>query len=102
MRRSTTGATSCAILELWNHAAVDQWRVMLLSSSSAPVAAIASHTLLLFLLQLGLLLLLAMALGRLAVRLGMPALVGELLVGVILGPSLLAWAAPDFQRWLFP
>ncbi|WP_030922009.1 cation:proton antiporter [Streptosporangium amethystogenes] len=75
---------------------------MLLSSSSAPVAAIASHTLLLFLLQLGLLLLLAMALGRLAVRLGMPALVGELLVGVILGPSLLAWAAPDFQRWLFP
>ncbi|MGI5159885.1 cation:proton antiporter [Microbispora sp. CA-102843] len=73
-----------------------------LSAPMAPMAPIAAPTLLIFLLQVGLLLMLALALGRLATRLGMPALVGELFVGVILGPSFLAWAAPDLQRWLFP
>ncbi|WP_285777474.1 cation:proton antiporter [Microtetraspora sp. NBRC 13810] len=44
----------------------------------------------------------AIALGRLAMRFGMPAVVGELSVGVILGPSFLAHVAPDFSQWLFP
>ncbi|MFF4192048.1 cation:proton antiporter [Nonomuraea sp. NPDC001831] len=48
-----------------------------------------AHELLVFMLQLGLLLGLAVLLGRLAVRLRMPAIVGELTVGVLLGPSLL-------------
>jgi Kef-type K+ transport system membrane component KefB len=69
---------------------------------AAPIAPIAAHNLLIFLLQVGLLLALALALGRLATRFGMPAVVGELFVGVILGPSLLAWVAPDIQSWLFP
>ncbi|MEV4093920.1 cation:proton antiporter [Streptosporangium saharense] len=71
-------------------------------SSGAPVAPIAAHNLLVFLLQVGLLLLLALALGRLATRFGMPAVVGELFVGVILGPSFLAHVAPDLHTWLFP
>jgi Kef-type K+ transport system membrane component KefB len=71
-------------------------------SLPAPVAPIAAHSLLVFLLQVGLLLLLAVVFGRLAARFGMPAVVGELFVGVVLGPSLLAWAAPGLHGWLFP
>jgi len=71
-------------------------------SLAAPIAPIAANNLLIFLLQVGLLLLLAVVLGRLASRFGMPAVVGELLVGVVLGPSFLAWAAPGLHNWLFP
>ncbi|MFC4056735.1 cation:proton antiporter [Planomonospora corallina] len=63
---------------------------------------IAAHSLLVFLLQVGLLLALALLLGRLAMRFGMPTVVGELLVGVILGPSFLARLAPGLHAWLFP
>ncbi|WP_326695966.1 cation:proton antiporter [Streptomyces sp. NBC_01754] len=61
-----------------------------------------SHSLLVFLLQVGLLLLSAIVLGRLAARIGMPSIVGELTAGVFLGPSLLGWAAPDLSAWLLP
>jgi Kef-type K+ transport system membrane component KefB len=61
-----------------------------------------AHQLLIFVLQVGLLLMLAVLLGRLAVRLGMPAIVGELAVGVLLGPSLLAHVAPAVSDWLLP
>ncbi|KZB80188.1 cation:proton antiporter [Amycolatopsis regifaucium] len=74
----------------------------MLLSLPAPIAPIAAHSLLVFLLQVGSLLLLAVVFGRLAVRFGMPAVVGELLVGVLLGPSLLAWAVPGLHGWLFP
>jgi Kef-type K+ transport system membrane component KefB len=66
------------------------------------VASPSGHSLLVFVLQIGVLLLLAMLLGRLAQRLGMPAIVGELGAGVLLGPSLLANAAPGLAEWLFP
>jgi Kef-type K+ transport system membrane component KefB len=68
----------------------------------APVAPIGSHQLLVFLLQISLLLGLALLLGRLSVRLGMPALVGELSAGVLLGPSLLGKLAPGLSGWLLP
>ncbi|MDQ1644442.1 MAG: hypothetical protein QOJ50_626 [Cryptosporangiaceae bacterium] len=70
--------------------------------TAAPVAPIAAHDLLVFLLQVGLLLLLATCLGRLAIRLRLPAVVGELSVGVLLGPTLLAHVAPAVSGWLFP
>ncbi|MET1073837.1 MAG: cation:proton antiporter, partial [Umezawaea sp.] len=69
---------------------------------AAPVSPIGAHQMLVFLLQIGLLLGLAFALGRLAVRFKMPALVGELTAGVLLGPSLLAHVAPAFSAWLLP
>jgi Kef-type K+ transport system membrane component KefB len=34
--------------------------------------------------------------------LGQPQVVGEMIAGVILGPSLLGWLAPDLQHTLFP
>ncbi|RSN46113.1 cation/H(+) antiporter [Amycolatopsis sp. WAC 04197] len=67
-----------------------------------PVAPISAHAMLLFLLQLGLLLGLAFALGRLAIRLKMPAVVGELTAGVLIGPSVLAHLAPGLSGWLLP
>jgi len=71
-------------------------------ASPAPVAPLASHQLLLFLLQAGVLLLLATILGRLAQRFGLPAVVGELLTGVLLGPSLLSQLVPSVGHWLLP
>ena len=69
---------------------------------TVPVAPIGAHQMLVFLLQLGLLLGAALVLGRLAARLGMPAVVGELTAGVLLGPSLLGHAAPALSGWLLP
>lgn len=57
--------------------------------------------LLLLSLQLGVLLGLALALGRLAIRLGTSAVVGELAAGVLLGPMLLGNLAP-LADWLLP
>jgi Kef-type K+ transport system membrane component KefB len=70
--------------------------------SAAPIAPINSHQTMILLLQIGLLLGLALILGRLAQRAGMPAIVGELSAGVLLGPSLLAHAAPGLSGWLLP
>ncbi|WP_344597500.1 cation:proton antiporter [Actinomadura vinacea] len=55
-----------------------------------------------FLLQVGTLLMLAFLLGRLAMRFGMPAIVGELCAGVLMGPSILQQAAPGLGDWLLP
>ncbi|MFD3590342.1 cation:proton antiporter [Streptomyces sp. NPDC058683] len=40
--------------------------------------------------------------AQLLKRLGQPPVVGEILVGILLGPSLLGWLWPDAQGWLFP
>lgn len=66
------------------------------------VPPVSSHSLLIFLLQCGVLLGLALALGRLGNRVGFPSIVGELLAGVIAGPSLLGHTLPRFEHWLFP
>lgn len=50
-----------------------------------------------FLLSLLLMLLLAKILAQLCWRLGLPAVVGELSSGLILGPSLLGWVTPHPQ-----
>jgi len=70
--------------------------------SVAPIAPIGAHQLLVYLLQIGMLLSLALVLGGLSQRLGMPAVVGELCAGVLLGPSLLAHLAPGLSAWLLP
>ncbi|CAL9674490.1 Na(+)_H(+)-K(+) antiporter GerN (plasmid) [Streptomyces sp. enrichment culture] len=67
-----------------------------------PVPPIGAHPLLIFLLQVGVLLLAAILLGRLATRARLPAIVGELSAGVLLGPSLFGWLAPKAADWLLP
>ncbi|CAL9449214.1 cation:proton antiporter [Streptomyces sp. enrichment culture] len=73
-----------------------------MSVAASVVQPLPSHALMLLLLQVGVLLLCALLLGRLAERLGMPAVVGELTAGVLLGPSLLFHVAPGVGNWLFP
>ena len=70
--------------------------------ATGPVPSIASHQLVVLLAEVGLLLLLAFLLGRLAMRLKMPAIVGELCAGVLVGPSVLAQLAPSVSAWLLP
>jgi len=71
-------------------------------SVADPIPPLGGHALLLLLLQLGLLGSTAVLVGRLAARLSMPAVVGELLAGVLLGPSLLGYAWPALSGRLFP
>ena len=59
------------------------------------------HQTLVLLVQLAALIGVARALGGLMKRLGQPAVVGELLAGVILGPSILGGVAPSLYDWLF-
>ncbi len=60
-----------------------------------------SH-ILLFLLQLIVLLGVARIFGALCEEAGIPALAGEILAGVVLGPTLFGRLAPGAQAWLFP
>jgi len=53
-------------------------------------------------LQVSLLLLSARALGELAQRLGQPSVVGEILAGIVLGPSLLSSFFPALGYWIVP
>lgn len=51
---------------------------------------------------LGTLLAVARCLGEVAKRYHQPAVVGEILAGVLLGPTVLGALAPDWSAWLFP
>lgn len=55
-----------------------------------------------FILQMFIVLLVARLLGEAAERAGFVPIVGELLTGVVLSPSLLGWVAPDVFAVLFP
>lgn len=71
-------------------------------AGSVPLPPLGDHELLLFWCQL-LVLLAGARLGGYALRLiGQPRVVGELLAGVALGPSLLGQVWPRGWQWLFP
>jgi Kef-type K+ transport system membrane component KefB/nucleotide-binding universal stress UspA family protein len=65
--------------------------------SSAP-----HHDIFLLVLQVAVLLLVARALGEIATRFGQPSVVGEILAGILLGPSLLAGAIPFINELIIP
>lgn len=67
-----------------------------------PFAAAPHDDVLAFLVQVGILLFTARVLGTVARRMGQPPVLGEILAGVILGPSLLAGLAPGIEAWLVP
>ncbi|MGP3953419.1 cation:proton antiporter [Streptomyces sp. 7N604] len=70
--------------------------------AQTPVEPLPATQSLIFLLQVGLLLALAHAMGRLAMKCAMPSVVGELCVGIVLGPTLLQLMLPEVSWWLFP
>ncbi len=55
-----------------------------------------------FLLQIGVMLLLARALGDLMKRIGQASVIGELVAGVLLGPSILGAISPVAYAFVFP
>jgi Kef-type K+ transport system membrane component KefB len=55
-----------------------------------------------FLVELIALMLVGRLLGEAMQRLGQPAVIGQLLAGIALGPSVLGWLWPDLQHWIFP
>ena len=56
----------------------------------------------LLILQIGTILIVARLVGWLFGKLHQPRVVGEMLAGFLLGPSLLGWLAPDISLALFP
>jgi Kef-type K+ transport system membrane component KefB/nucleotide-binding universal stress UspA family protein len=60
------------------------------------------HFLLTFILQLAVILVAARVVGLLFRLIRQPQVVGEMAAGILLGPSLLGWAAPEVSAWLFP
>ncbi len=77
----------------------------MIASMIAPMIAYVApseHQILVFLVQIAVLLAAARVLGQLFRRIGQPSVVGELLAGVLLGPSVLGQMAPGVFDWLFP
>ena len=56
----------------------------------------------LLILQIALLMALGRGLGEIMQRIGQPSVMGELLAGIILGPSLFGWIWPEAQASIFP
>lgn len=79
--------------------------VTLISAASSAFAAAGnthSPSELLFVAQLVVLMLVGRLLGEAMLRIKQPAVMGELLAGLVLGPSLLGVVFPQFQHMLFP
>jgi Kef-type K+ transport system membrane component KefB len=73
------------------------------TSAAAPgLLGTERHFLPVLLLQIGVILIVARATGAIFRRLHQPQVVGEMIAGILLGPSLLGWLAPDLFGVLFP
>ena len=55
-----------------------------------------------FLAEIIALLVCGRVLGEVMTRIGQPAVMGQLIAGILLGPSILGAIWPEFQHWLFP
>src|SRR6202165_2583423 len=55
-----------------------------------------------FLFQIMALIFVGRLLGEMFQRMGQPAVTGQLIAGILLGPTVLGLLWPDFQHWLFP
>jgi Kef-type K+ transport system membrane component KefB len=65
-------------------------------------AAEFDRLLLLLTVQIGVIIGLARLLGTLVQRVRQPQVIGEIIAGIVLGPSLLGWVAPGVANALFP
>jgi Kef-type K+ transport system membrane component KefB len=68
---------------------------------TAPIENL-NHPLGILLVQLVVIILVARGMGKLFRRIGQPSVLGEVVAGILLGPSLLGWIYPVAQTFLFP
>jgi Kef-type K+ transport system membrane component KefB len=55
-----------------------------------------------FFLQIAVMLFTALLFGQLMRKIHFPAVIGELIGGIVLGPTIWGWISPGTQLWLFP
>ncbi len=60
------------------------------------------HPLAILLAQIIIIIITARILGRLCQKLGQPKVIGEIIAGILLGPSLFGMLYPEFSAWIFP
>lgn len=72
------------------------------SSFVASLQTALQHPLAIFLLQLVLIILASRLFGYLFRKMGQPGVMGEIIAGIILGPSLMGWLTPGFSAFIFP
>jgi Kef-type K+ transport system membrane component KefB/nucleotide-binding universal stress UspA family protein len=90
-------ATMALALGFWTAA----WLVLSTGLAAAQVNTASSSEIVLV-AELVTLILLGRLLGEAMQRIGQPAVMGQLLAGILLGPSVLGHIWPDLQHWLFP
>src|ERR1700686_620208 len=64
--------------------------------------ALAPLNLLTLVLQIAVILLASRIVGMLFKKIRQPQVIGEMVAGILLGPSLLGWAAPALSKAIFP
>jgi Kef-type K+ transport system membrane component KefB/nucleotide-binding universal stress UspA family protein len=106
MRSATTylllGAAPFVLLLLILSAGGDLVARVPAAASAPGLVGTEPHFLPVLLLQIGAILIVARATGAIFRRLHQPQVVGEMVAGILLGPSLLGWVAPDLFGALFP
>jgi Kef-type K+ transport system membrane component KefB/nucleotide-binding universal stress UspA family protein len=73
-----------------------------LSAAEQPATTASGNSEALFIVQIVLLLLVGRLLGEAMQRIGQPAVIGQLIAGIVLGPSIFGAIWPDAQRAIFP
>jgi nucleotide-binding universal stress UspA family protein len=95
--RHSAGAIACALAVLTLFSAFDP-ALAAAAGATGPVSS--SETI--FVVQIGLLLLVGRIMGEAAQRIGQPAVIGQLIGGLLLGPSVFGALWPSAQHTLFP
>jgi hypothetical protein len=76
---------------------------LLLTSAPAKANAhVADHSVMIFIAEIALMLLVGRLLGEVMQRIGQPAVMGQLIAGVVLGPSVLGAIWPEASHAIFP
>src|SRR4030067_781650 len=60
------------------------------------------HPLAILIFQVLTIILIARLFGWLMIKIGQPTVIGEIIAGIVLGPSLLGLLFPEFSKFLFP
>jgi Kef-type K+ transport system membrane component KefB/nucleotide-binding universal stress UspA family protein len=76
--------------------------LILFAAGGAHAVAAGDHSVTVFIAEVALMLLVGRLLGELMQRMGQPAVMGQLIAGVLLGPSVLGALSPSLQHAIFP